>query len=569
MDDVIGIIVVLAVLLIIGVIWAVYSHNKKQRQIIKEIEERKRKDKEQRIAQARQNARENQEVTYNNSQIQSKITSSNVNKGNYSDKPKSNTKKKFYSYDDVKICILDFEIPPYELLKIGGMLDFVQEPANEYDSRAVAVYQENIKIGYLYQGAGQDMTNDFLNSGKTVIGYLTYLDPTSNTAKMRTEFYTSDIAVKKLSTYTVIDLETTGLNPQTCEIIEISAVKIENNMQTEVFTELVKPSVKLSQDIIDLTSITNDMLSSSPSINIILPKFLDFIGNDVLVGHNIDFDTNFLSVACQRLHLKFNAKVVDTLSLSKLYYPELPDHKLGTVCHYLNVENSNAHRALSDCLATQEVFEIMQKEIMPTVRDMNMIKLKEVKNKYGTVYKTKTKAIQELKKILQDVVSDNVLTEDEVYRLKEWLINNEEYHRSFPFDQIRSTIENALEDNVLEDTELQEMLKIFKHINKPLFYGGITKMSKSKLLGKSVCIDGDFLNGSYDEIKNCLENNGFVVKSGVSSKVDFLIVGELGSNDWAFDNYGNKILKAMELQFKGKDIKIVKEKTFFKMLENN
>ena len=91
--------------------------------------------------------------------------------------------------------------------------------------------------------------------------------------------------------YVVIDLETTGLNPQYDFITEFGAVLVENSEIVDTFEQFVKPKKRIPEEVEDLTGITNEMVSDAPSINIVLPKFLKFIGNDILVGHNIDFDS--------------------------------------------------------------------------------------------------------------------------------------------------------------------------------------------------------------------------------------------------------------------------------------
>lgn len=131
--------------------------------------------------------------------------------------------------------------------------------------------------------------------------------------------------------YVVIDLETTGLNPQYDFITEFGAVLVENSEIVDTFEQLVKPKKRIPEEVEDLTGITNEMVSDAPSINIVLPKFLKFIGNDILVGHNIDFDSQFISAACQRFNLLYKNKVCDTLELSQQVFPKLENHKLSTL----------------------------------------------------------------------------------------------------------------------------------------------------------------------------------------------------------------------------------------------
>ena len=94
--------------------------------------------------------------------------------------------------------------------------------------------------------------------------------------------------------YTVIDIETTGLSPTMNEIIQLSALKIKNDKIVDSFTSFVKPNGRISSFISSLTGITNDMVSAAPQIKDVLNDYIDFIGQDIIVGHNVHFDINFI-----------------------------------------------------------------------------------------------------------------------------------------------------------------------------------------------------------------------------------------------------------------------------------
>ena len=94
--------------------------------------------------------------------------------------------------------------------------------------------------------------------------------------------------------YTVVDLETTGLSPRTDKIIEIGAVKIKNRKITDRYSTFIDPQEKLSDEIVELTNITDKMLEGQRTIDVVLPEFMDFVGDAVLVAHNASFDTGFV-----------------------------------------------------------------------------------------------------------------------------------------------------------------------------------------------------------------------------------------------------------------------------------
>ena len=148
--------------------------------------------------------------------------------------------------------------------------------------------------------------------------------------------------------YVAFDLETTGLSAAKDRIIEIGAVVMKNGKEIERFQTFVNPGCKLSQEIIDLTGITDDLLVDAPGIEEILPKFLAFVGDRVLVAHNAKFDTGFIRNACARLGYEYKLTCADTLVLSQQLMPDLSRFKLDIVAKALNLPNFNHHRAADD-----------------------------------------------------------------------------------------------------------------------------------------------------------------------------------------------------------------------------
>ena len=96
--------------------------------------------------------------------------------------------------------------------------------------------------------------------------------------------------------YVVIDLETTGLDPEYESIIEIAAMRVNGNAVVDSLSSLINPGYEIDEFITDLTGITNEMLASAPPIEDYLPEFLEFIKDSVLVGHNVNFDINFITI---------------------------------------------------------------------------------------------------------------------------------------------------------------------------------------------------------------------------------------------------------------------------------
>lgn len=155
--------------------------------------------------------------------------------------------------------------------------------------------------------------------------------------------------------FTVIDLETTGLNPKTDKIIEAGAVRVRNGVITEQFASPVNPGRKLEERIIELTGIRDEDLEEAPYIEEVLPKLIDFIGDDILVGHRVLFDFSFIKKAATNIGLSFEKKGIDTLKLARRFLPELESKRLTFLCEYYGIP-LQAHRAVEDAKATAMLY---------------------------------------------------------------------------------------------------------------------------------------------------------------------------------------------------------------------
>ncbi len=162
--------------------------------------------------------------------------------------------------------------------------------------------------------------------------------------------------------YVALDIETTGLSPVYCEIIEIGAVRVRNGEVTEQFEALIRPEEPISGFITNLTGITNEELErNGRQPDIVLSEFFDFIGAALLVGQNVNFDINFLyDNIYKHLAKPLTNDFADTLRLSSNIFPDLSDHKLGTLKKAFGIAEDVAHRGLSDCIDAMRCYEYMR-----------------------------------------------------------------------------------------------------------------------------------------------------------------------------------------------------------------
>ena len=159
--------------------------------------------------------------------------------------------------------------------------------------------------------------------------------------------------------YVVIDVETTGLDCDKSEILELGAIRVIDHQVTDTFSALVRPEQPIPAEITTLTGITQDAVSAQgTSLQPLLEQFWAFVGQSPVMGHNLDFDLAFLKKASARFGLSLpNVRIRDTLKLARRKVPDLPDHRLATLATYFGIEYAQQHRALPDCIAAFQVYE--------------------------------------------------------------------------------------------------------------------------------------------------------------------------------------------------------------------
>ena len=150
--------------------------------------------------------------------------------------------------------------------------------------------------------------------------------------------------------YTVLDIETTGLNPQNDYITEISAIKYRNNRRVDEFSSLVKPDFSIPYYITRLTGIDDAMVADAPSIDEVIISFMDFLADDIIAGYNVGFDLSFIAENLAGYYAKRLANnYVDVMKLAQNELPFLGRYKQTAVAEYFNIATAGAHRALVDC----------------------------------------------------------------------------------------------------------------------------------------------------------------------------------------------------------------------------
>jgi len=181
------------------------------------------------------------------------------------------------------------------------------------------------------------------------------------------------------TTFVVFDTETTGLSPNDNRVIEIGAIRFHYKKELEEFDYLINPETVIPYNITKLTSITNDMVKNAPTAKDIVPKFLEFIGDAILIAHNASFDINFINAELARLSLPpLTNKVIDTRYLAQALFTKETNYKLQTLAESFKIEVLAAHRANDDSRVCMKLFLICIRELYKEIKPVRKEKLKEV-----------------------------------------------------------------------------------------------------------------------------------------------------------------------------------------------
>lgn len=335
-----------------------------------------------------------------------------------------------------------------------------------------------------------------------------------NEPKKRTREEKGKSLIDILKDYTIIDIETTGLDPYYDEIIEISALKVRDNKVIEEYSKLIKPRgyfyvqeddetndfilkgnekiQYIDEYISDLTGITNKMLDEASDIKEILPTFKDFIKDDILIGHNVNFDINFLyDNFVENLKEPLLNNFIDTLRMARKLLPELKHHRLDDLTDYFFNNVRNEHRALNDCKMTNSIYI-------------------ELSNMAINKYENTDNFIKQFKK----------------------------HHKN---------VGVKAKDIVTENVEFDEDNQLYGKVC--VFTGTLEKMLRK-------------------EAMQIVVNLGGICGDNVTSQTNYLI---LGNNDYCKsikDGKSNKQKKAEKLKKEGQDIEIISENVFYDMLES-
>lgn len=362
--------------------------------------------------------------------------------------------------------------------------------------------------------------------------------------------------------YTIIDIETTGLSRYDDEIIEISAVRVRDNQVTDCFDRFVKPHNEISSFITQLTGISNETVANSPDITDVIPDFLNFVGDDIVAGHNVNFDIGFIKNYCD-----FSKEYIDTMYMSRAILPELKRFRLSDVAGFFNIDYSKAHRSSEDCLITFQCINHLRNKA-----EAENIDIVAKFNILFTPYKIIETELNDPAEIENRKAETQMILEGKKQRLEDYIMHNipEMY-----LDRLRREI-NSLEHELILLDNGKCTVKVKKV--KPNQYRGLKASDiiadkdsfdeSSPLYGK-VCVFTGELSIDRGTLMQMVADIGGINADNVTKKTDYLIVGDYSSNVNVKGGKTGKLKKAEDYILKGVDISIISEKDFFDLLNGD
>ena len=263
--------------------------------------------------------------------------------------------KKIKRMDNAKVKRVELHMHT-QMSQMDGMnsaTDLIKR-AMSWEMKSIAITDHGVVQSYpeAHKLLGRDNPDM-----KVIYGVEAYLAPDKKSSVNNSKGQSMD------TTYCVLDLETTGFSPVTEKITEIGVMKLKDGKVIDEFSCFVNPEKPIPARVVEVTSITDDMVKDARTIDKVFPELLEFITGSVLVAHNAEFDINFLKHNAAKLGYEFDYTYVDTLSLAKELFPDFKTYKLGRIAKNLGITVDVAHRALDDVATTVKVFNVMLEKL--------------------------------------------------------------------------------------------------------------------------------------------------------------------------------------------------------------
>lgn len=325
--------------------------------------------------------------------------------------------------------------------------------------------------------------------------------------------------------YCVVDLETTGIFVNSAQIIEISAIKVRDNQVVDEYSTLVNPNCHIPAEATAVNNITDEMVKNEPILDDVIDAFIDFIGDDVIVGYNnAGFDMNLIYDSLLNLrNTQFTNNYIDILHAARRCFANLENHRLETVSKYYLLDTAGEHRALKDCYLTKSVYDKIYSEFGDDAFGKST-----TSNHHTMRYSTETLALQELQSLLEVIINDGQVTLIEFSELKTWMENHRDLQGNYPFDRVFNALDKVLVDGRVAPEELNELQILFSDFVDPVKNRSCHE-EISMLNGKHIVVTGEFEFGSRNEVFEIIESAGGIVDKTVKKQQIMLLSEQRGA----------------------------------------
>ncbi len=364
--------------------------------------------------------------------------------------------------------------------------------------------------------------------------------------------------------YTFFDIETA--NRKNNAICSIAIIETDGQQILNTFSSFVNPETHFDSTNSKIHGITSDMVQNAPTLKQLWSEIKPYFCNHIVCGHNVIFDIRVLEKHLTTYEIELPTfQYLCTMKMAQSI-PEFTSYKLSDLCNKFSIPLSN-HDALSDAVASYELYKVLSNDYKCCTEASNLSEPAESVIVNGRkFYSDKTLKMQTLKGYVNGILADGNLGMEEIEGLKtitEYLLDDEK--ENFYFMKIYELVVQIYEDGEITRFEIEDLQNLLEEFLDPI--GHNTSYANSIIFdGCLFCLSGNFNNGSKSDIEKLITERGGSCKSSIVKATNYLVVGGLGSQEWSMGNFGTKVEKALSMQEKGSNIKIISEEEFFKAL---
>lgn len=369
--------------------------------------------------------------------------------------------------------------------------------------------------------------------------------------------------------YVAFDVETPNHLNDRISAIGISVIDSEGGVSSKEY--FVNPECEFDSFNISLTGITPFAVAHAPTFPGVWAEIEPLFSNHIVVAHNAQFDLAVLRKTLSAYGIQMpRLTYLCTMKLARRFVPDVENYKLSTLSDYFDIPLTH-HHAGSDSEACANILcklvhSGIAVETLACTLSPDGCPREERRTFPFRAHCETTNSLRELTSILNAISSDGILDDAEITFLTFWMKENESLRGNYPYDKIYSTLTSVLADGVITPQERETLLALFQAVSNPVEAYACVR-EKWEIAGKNICLSGEFDYGSKDQVTEVLQEKGAFIQRSITKQTNILLVGGRGSAAWSSGNYGTKIKKAMEMQTKGADIRIVREADFFNAVE--